>query len=51
MSNHETEWMNDSAETVLNQGRAGLIMEFVATRDVKEGEEIFIDYGKRWQHA
>ena len=51
LSNHETEWMNDSAETVLNQVRAGLIMEFVATRDVKEGEEIFIDYGKRWQHA
>lgn len=29
----------------------GLIMEFVATRDISPGEEILIDYGARWQKA
>ena len=31
--------------------RTGLMLEFVATRDILEGEEIFIDYGDRWQTA
>lgn len=29
----------------------GLIMEIVALRDIKEGEEIFLDYGEDWQAA
>jgi len=26
-------------------------MEIVATRDIKEGEELFMDYGERWEKA
>lgn len=29
----------------------GLLMEIVATRDINEGEEIFIDYGEEWKEA
>uniref|UniRef100_A0A7S0ULC9 SET domain-containing protein n=1 Tax=Pseudo-nitzschia delicatissima TaxID=44447 RepID=A0A7S0ULC9_9STRA len=28
-----------------------LVVEIVATREIKEGEEIFIDYGDEWQDA
>ena len=31
--------------------KIGLLMEIVATRDIAEGEEIFIDYGKEWKEA
>lgn len=29
----------------------GLMMEVVATRDIEEGEEIFLDYGPEWKAA
>ena len=29
----------------------GVVMEIVATRDIEEGEEVFIDYGDEWQEA
>lgn len=29
----------------------GLMLEFIATRDIMEGEEVFIDYGSAWQRA
>eukprot|EP00535_Pseudo-nitzschia_heimii_P006496 CAMPEP_0197175438 /NCGR_PEP_ID=MMETSP1423-20130617/1655_1 /TAXON_ID=476441 /ORGANISM="Pseudo-nitzschia heimii, Strain UNC1101" /LENGTH=673 /DNA_ID=CAMNT_0042624601 /DNA_START=56 /DNA_END=2077 /DNA_ORIENTATION=+ len=28
-----------------------LVIEIVATRDIEEGEEVFIDYGEEWQEA
>lgn len=31
--------------------KSGLMLEFVATRDIDPGEEIFIDYGSNWQQA
>lgn len=30
---------------------SGLLMEVVATKDIKEGEEVFLDYGKEWLTA
>lgn len=30
---------------------SGLLMEYVALRDVEEGEEILLDYGSDWQEA
>jgi hypothetical protein len=32
-------------------GHAGLMFEFVALRDIQEGEEILINYGQEWQDA
>jgi len=47
-------WLNMSLKeieraTVKNQ--RGLSFEVIATRDIKEGEEIFIDYGPNWEDA
>lgn len=30
---------------------AGLMLEFVATRDINPGEEILLDYGQDWENA
>jgi len=27
------------------------MLEFVASRDIQPGEEVFIDYGEEWQNA
>lgn len=46
-------WMDiEPSELLADDTRyIGLVMEVVATRDIKEGEEIFIDYGEHWQRA
>jgi len=31
--------------------RVGLVMDIVATKDIKKGDEIFLDYGPEWQEA
>lgn len=38
-------------EDVKSYNRSGLLLEFVATRDISKGEEIFLDYGVEWQDA
>jgi len=51
MPNHHNEWLDLSVEEVLSNQYAGLMMEFVATRDISKGDEIFIDYGHSWKQA
>jgi len=31
--------------------KIGLSFEYVALRDIEEGEEIFMDYGEEWEDA
>jgi hypothetical protein len=50
-SSTNKEWLN---MTDLELGDAigiGLVLEYVALRDIQENEEIFIDYGLEWQAA
>jgi hypothetical protein len=42
-------WLEYSAEKVLEEPHAGLILDLVATRDIQQDEEVFIDYGMEWQ--
>jgi len=47
-------WLEMSLEEVGNftaERSRGLSMEFIAIRDIKAGEEIFIDYGPHWEAA
>lgn len=41
----EPEWFSRS------QSKIGLSFEYVALRDIEEGEEIFMDYGPEWEEA
>jgi hypothetical protein len=48
---HHKEWLEKSVDFLEDQWTAGLMLEFVATRDIQAGEEVFIDYGEEWQNA
>lgn len=48
---HAKDWEELTYDEVVRKKQAGLILEFVALRDIKRGEEIFIDYGADWDHA
>ena len=47
----KAEWMNLSLEQLFEKETAGIMLEFIATRNINAGEEIFIDYGPAWQTA
>ena len=51
LPNHQSAWLNQSVDELIELDHAGLIMEFIAIRDISRGEEILIDYGERWQNA
>ena len=40
-------------ETLIEEGKQhlGLLMEIVSIKDITEGKEVYIDYGKDWQEA
>jgi hypothetical protein len=48
---HHPEWLNMTVENLAKHFSAGLVMTFVATRDIRPGEEIFLDYGNPWEKA
>ncbi|KAL7466642.1 hypothetical protein ACHAXS_006941 [Conticribra weissflogii] len=48
---HKKEWLNESIDYLENQFYAGLEFEYVATRDIYPGEEVFINYGSEWDDA
>mmetsp|Transcript_6776 Transcript_6776/g.11044 ORF Transcript_6776/g.11044 Transcript_6776/m.11044 type:complete len:673 (+) Transcript_6776:77-2095(+) len=48
---HHKDWLEKSVDFLEDQWTAGLMLEFVATRDIQPGEEVFIDYGEEWQKA
>jgi hypothetical protein len=45
------EWMDKSIEGWGTLEKAGLSFNFVALRDIIEGEEITVDYGREWDQA
>jgi len=45
------EWLSFSLDDLENNISRGLSFDIVATRDITQGEEIFIDYGIDWQNA
>jgi len=51
--NHHSHWYDMEPDELLEENNryVGLLMEVVATEDIEEGDEIFIDYGDLWQEA
>ena len=48
---HHPELFKVPTATVVKTHGKGLMMDIVALRDIQDGEEIYIDYGKDWQKA
>ena len=52
--NHGTQWLDPSFtldQFWKMQYPGALILDVVAVRNIQEGEEIFMDYGKKWEEA
>jgi hypothetical protein len=45
------EWLEQPIDKWAKELHTGLSIDFVALRDIEEGEEVFIDYGEIWQKA
>ena len=48
---HKKEWFNLTAKQLSQTTEIGLVLDYVALRDIAEGEEITINYGPAWQQA
>ena len=48
---HHPELLTWPADVVARTHGKGLMIDIIATRDIDEDEEIFLDYGKEWQTA
>jgi len=48
---HLQDWENDSVEDILSRDHNGLMLELVATKNIEQGDEVFLDYGSRWDKA
>ena len=49
---HKPDWLNKSLYELRHTiDKIGLSFDYIALRDIKEGEEIFMDYGPEWQEA
>lgn len=48
---HHEDWLDKPVEFLEDQWTAGLMLEFVALRDIEPDEEVFINYGDAWQKA
>jgi len=46
-----THWLEKSIKEMERDGGRGLSLEIVATRDIEKGEEVYIDYGIKWEEA
>ena len=42
---------NITIEDIKQMKHAGLMLEFIATKNIKVGDEIFLDYGTSWEKA
>ena len=50
---HKPEWLNNmDLKTLINTiDKVGLSFDYIALRDIEEGEEILMDYGVEWERA
>ena len=48
---HNKSWEVESVEYILGQDNAGLMLELMAITDIEKDEEIYIDYGAKWDEA
>jgi hypothetical protein len=48
---HKSDWLNSTMDEMKSRKYTGLMFDIVATRDIAQGEEILIDYGKDWTES
>jgi hypothetical protein len=51
ITSHDDSWFLKHSMDMQNQTGAHLALDYVATRDILEGEELFLDYGDEWEEV
>jgi hypothetical protein len=51
MSNHDSRWLDKTPDEMKGEYVPHLGFNYVAVREIKQGEEIFLDYGDAWERA
>jgi hypothetical protein len=51
LTGQKNEWFNKTPKEFLQDTGAKLALDYVATRHIKKGEELFLDYGDAWETA
>ncbi|KAL7526358.1 hypothetical protein ACHAXR_004417, partial [Thalassiosira sp. AJA248-18] len=49
--NHNSYWLEENVTFLKSMASIGLSIDYVATRDIEPGEEVFIDYGPEWEQS
>jgi hypothetical protein len=50
-SNHDSRWLDKTPDEMKGEYVPHLGINYVAVRDIKQGEELFLDYGHVWEQA
>ncbi len=48
---HNSSWLNEPVSFFDSVWTPKLMLEYVALRDIQEGEEVLVDYGTEWEEA
>jgi hypothetical protein len=48
---HNESWLEFPPEQMEDAWATNLGIDYIATRDIAEGEELFLDYGREWEEA
>lgn len=48
---HKKSWEDNTVDEIVLKNNVGLMLDLVATRDIRENDEIFLDYGSDWDEA
>ena len=48
---HDSAWLSIIPENMMYKYTPSLAFDYVSTRAIKEGEELFLDYGSEWEAA
>eukprot|EP00978_Attheya_sp_CCMP212_P048856 scaffold585204_cov51-Attheya_sp.AAC.1 len=48
---HNAEWLNYTVIELALMQKSGMSIDYIATRDIHTGDEVFMDYGKEWEEA
>ena len=51
VTSHNATWLQMTPELMEGNVKVNLALDYVATKDIQQGDELFLDYGDEWENA